>query len=124
MGGRGASSGLKKHLPNYKNAVIDMHGKLKNYLLNPQKSNGKAAFFNSIGYNMKNYKTLEKDIRAGLKKNNAIEYQKNEYGHTPYSVSMELGVNKKENVITAWQIDEGKNTARFITAYPRNGRKK
>ena len=37
MGGRGSSSGTKSHLPNYKNAVIDVHGKLKNYLLNPKK---------------------------------------------------------------------------------------
>lgn len=119
MGGRGSSSGTKSHLPNYKNAVIDVHGKLKNYLLNPKKSNGKADFFKSIGYNMKNHKTLEKDIRNGLKRNPATEYKTNKYGHTAYSVNMELGINKKSDVVTGWQIDKGDNKPRFITAYPK-----
>lgn len=119
MGGRGSASGKKAHLPNYKNAVIDTHGKFKNYLLNPTKSAGKADFFNSIGYNMRNYKTFERDIRSGLKNNPAIVYKTNKYGHTAYLVDMELGINKKKNVITGWQIDNGEKKPRFITAYPK-----
>lgn len=119
MGGRGSSSGMKSHLPNYKNAVIDVHGKFKNYLLNPDKSHGKADFFNSIGYNMKNSKTFERDIKNGLKSNPATVYKTNKYGHTAYSVDMELGINKKKDVTTAWQIDKGKKAPRFITAYPK-----
>ena len=122
MGGRGAASGLKKHLPNYKMAEIRRE-KLKNYLLNPQKSNGKAEFFRSIGYNMKNYKTLEKDIREGLKNNTAITYGKNKYGNTAYAVNMKIGIGNKKEVVTAWQIDNGKNNPRFITAYPMKERK-
>lgn len=122
MGGRGASSGLQKHLPNYRNAVIQRE-KLKNYLLNPQKSNGKADFFHSLGYTMKNYKTLERDIREGLKSNSATSYGKNKYGNTAYSVNMTLVIDNRRDVVTAWQVDSGKKNPRFITAYPAKERK-
>lgn len=119
MGGRGARSGGKYKLPNYQNVVI-RRNKLKNYLLNPNKSKGKADFFRSIGYNMKNWKLLESDIRKGLKNNSAIARIQNKYGNavSVYSVDMPLGVNKKAIVVTGWQIDAGTKVPRFITAYP------
>ncbi len=118
MGGRGTSSGTKR-LPNYKHAEI-ARNKLKNYLLNPSKSNGKAEFFRSLGYNMKNFRHLEADIREGLKTAPAVAKIENRYGHTvtAYSVTMPLGINKKTMVLTAWQRDEGSKIPRFITAYP------
>lgn len=119
MGGRGSSFKTMRHMPNYKNAEIQ-RDKLKNYILNPSKSNGKAAFFNSIGYNMKNYKRLEKDIRNGIANNPAVAKIENRYGHTvtAYEINMPLGINKSVIVLTAWQKDEGSKIPRFITAYP------
>lgn len=117
MGGRGSSSGMSSRLPNYKNAVIS-RDKLKNYILNPNKDPAKSKFFNSIGYNMKNYRQLEADIREGLSKNNAIEYKENKYGNKAFSVTMELGIGKKKQTVTGWQIDNGDNKPRFITARP------
>lgn len=116
MGGRGSKSGVINRLPNYKNAVIP-RDKLKNYLLNPNKDPGKSAFFNSLGYNLANYKRLESDIRKELEKNPAIQYAPNRYGHRAYSVYMNLGINKKESVLTGWQIDSGDNRPRLITAH-------
>lgn len=118
MGGRGAASKLNR-LPNYKHAEI-ARNKLKNYLLNPSKSPDKAKFFRSLGYNMRNFRRFEADIRDGLKTAPAYATVTNKYGHTvtAYSVSMPLGLNKKAIVLTAWQRDEGSSTPRFITAYP------
>ncbi len=118
MGGRGSGSGIKR-VANYKNAEI-ARNKLKNYLLNPNKSNGKHLFFNSLGYNMKNYKLLERDLRKGLANNHATATIQNKYGHsvTAYEVNMPLGINKKAIVLTAWQRDKGSKVPRFITAYP------
>lgn len=116
MGGRGKR--LPK-LPNYKNAEI-ARNKLKNYLLNPKKSNGKFAFFKSLGYNMKNFRRLERDIRSEISKNEAFMTITNRYGHEVkvYDVYVNIGLNKKAIVLTSWQTDHGTNIPRFITAYP------
>jgi len=120
MGGRGAKGKTIPRLPNYQRAVI-LNRKVKEYLLNPAKSGGKAALFNSLGYTMKNAECLKSDIRTGLKENKAVAYSKNRYGHTAYEVVMKLGVDKKASIITGWQIDKGDNVPRFITAYKSKG---
>lgn len=120
MGGRGAASGFVTRLPNYQRAEV-LGSKVKNYLLNPNKSNGKHLFFKSIGYNMKNSHRLEHDIRKGLKTNKALAFKRNKYGNAAYQVIMELGIGEKVSVLTAWQIDKGSNTPRFITAYKHRG---
>jgi hypothetical protein len=116
MGGRGAAFRTVARLPNYQRAKI-AKAKLKNYLLNPTKSNGKFEFFKALGYNMRNAGRLEADIRNGLKTSKAIAHVTNQYGHTAYQVDMQLGIGSKAEVITAWQIDRGDNVPRFITAY-------
>lgn len=122
MGGRGAASGAKggaKILPNARRAVI-ARDKLKNYLLNPNKNPDKAKFFRSLGYNMRNYRRFEADIREEIKTAPAVATITNKYGHTvtAYSVTMPLGINKKAMVVTGWQRDDGASAPRFITAYP------
>ena len=123
MGGRGASSGIINRLSNYKNAVISQR-KIGNYLLNPTKSNGKSSFFNEIGYNMKNAKRLEQDIRKGLENNKAMSYHEDKFGNKSFDVNIPLGIGKKVMVTTAWRIDKGSTAPRFITAYPRDKRRK
>lgn len=120
MGGRGASSGKRKRLPNYKNAIIPK-GKIGNYLLNPNNKNnqGKAELFNKLGYNMKNKKRLENDLLKGLKNNNAKLQKESKYNKR-YEVNMELGINKKIKIKTIWQID--KTNPKFITAVPKDRR--
>lgn len=120
MGGRGSASGFVSRLPNYKNAVV-LQRKVKNYILNPQKSNGKFAIFAALGYNMGNSKRLEADMREGLKHNKALRFSPNKYGNVAYEVVMELGITTRAKVVTAWQIDNGDNKPRFITAYKFKG---
>jgi len=117
MGGRGASSNLNKRLPNYKNAIISKN-KIGNYLLNPSNKNnqGKAQLFNSIGYNMKNKKQLGNDLRSGLRNNKAILQRSNQYGSI-YNVYMKLGINKKIEFKTIWEVN--KNKTKFVTALPK-----
>ncbi len=121
MGGRGA---YFKRLPNHRNAEI-ARNKLKNYLLNPKKSPGKAKFFRGLGYNMRNFRRFEADIREGLKNNPAHGEVTNKYGHTvtAYTVDMPLGINQTAMVLTSWQCDEGSKIPRFITAYPAKKKK-
>ncbi len=117
MGGRGSRSyTIVSRLPNFKNAVI-ARDKLKNYILNPSKSNGKSKFFNDLGYNMKNYKLLEAHIMQKLATNKALKYEKGKDGRISFQVNMALGVNRKEMVLTAWSIDAGSKIPRFVTAY-------
>ena len=117
MGGRGASSGISKRLPNYKNAIIPKD-KIGNYLLNPSNKNnqGKAKLFNNIGYNMQNKQRLKEDLLNGIKRNKAI-LQKENKGIKTYKVDIELGLNKKIQFKTVWQV-ENKET-KFITAMPK-----
>lgn len=118
MGSRGMESPSKR-LPNFKHAEI-ARNKLKNYLLNPSKDENKARFFRSLGYNMRNFRRLERDIREGLKTAPAVATVENKYGHTvtAYSVSMPLGIDRKALVLTAWQRDANSTIPRLITAYP------
>ena len=118
MGGRGQNYSITARLPNCQKAVFPRN-KFKNYILNPSKEKSKADFFKSIGYNMKNYKRLEHDIKSKLATNKALRYDTDEHGNTSYQVNMLLGVGShKRMVATAWIIRKGDNTPQFVTAYP------
>ncbi len=121
MGGRGAASGYTTRLPNRQRAIIT-GSKIKNYILDPVKSNGKYKYFNELGYTVKNADRLVLDIRKGLRENKAHKYEKNKYGNRAYEVVMTLGMRKKGKILTAWQIDKGSNIPRFITAYKYEGK--
>lgn len=110
--------GKTKHrLPNYKKAIIEKP-KLKNYLLNPNKSKGKEAFFNSLGYNMKNSDRMIVDIKSELGNNKARETRRNEYGIF-YAVDVNIGINRKTRVTTIWNVSKSSKSPNFITAYPK-----
>ena len=66
---------------------------------------------------MKNSERLEADIREGLTKYKAMQFEPNQYGTVAYQVVMELGIDKKKEILTAWQIDKGSTRPRLITAY-------
>lgn len=117
MGGRGANFRIIARLPSYEKAVIP-YGKIERYLLKPDKGGGKASFFHSLGYNMKNKKRFKIDILEQLRKNKALEYTKDEYGGVAYQVDMVLGINKKRMVKTGWYIGKGERFPRLVTAYP------
>lgn len=118
MGGRGQNYTIITRLPNHTKAKFPRN-KFKNYILNPSKSQSKADFFKRIGYNMKNYKRLQQDIKNKLATNKALKYDANDNGDTMYQVNMLLGIDgHKRMVATAWIVRKGDNTPQFVTAYP------
>lgn len=128
MGGRGANykiKGSKKSIA--KNAVI-VRRKLKDYLLNPAKSNGKYKIFNKLGYNMKNWKRLEMDLRQGLNKAVKEEQLKfirnNSHGESIYNAKVVLGFGKKKDeIVTGWFVKDKKGNLHFSTVIPKKGKK-
>jgi len=116
MGGRGQNYEIINRLKGYNKAKIT-NSKLGNYILNPTKSPGKSKYFFELGYNMKNAKRLQADIKEKLKNNKALHYGKNEFGDDIYQVNMLLGINKKSMTTTIWAIKPGKNYPEFVTAY-------
>lgn len=116
MGGRGQNYDIVNRLKNYKNARFPRN-KFKNYILNPSKDPDKAKFFNSLGYNMKNYEKLINDIKFKISKNKALKYETDKNGNTSYQVNMELGITKKAIVATGWIVRKGEDVPQFVTAY-------
>lgn len=55
----------------------------------------------------------------GLRENRAFVYTPNKRGDVSISVIMELGVTRKEEVVTAWAIEAGSKNPHLVTAYPR-----
>ena len=121
MGGRGAKIDLKRNKV-AKTAIIPRN-KFKNYLLNPTKSNGKHAVFADLGYNMGNWKRLEKDMRKELDKSvkngKLIRGEIDSFGGRRYRTEMTLGINKKRQIFTAWVVKDKTGVLHFVTAFPK-----
>lgn len=122
MGGRGAWSGVSSRMMGYRRAVIAC-GRVSNYLLNPSKSRGKAAFLKSLGYNMRNQARLQSDIRDGLKNNRARYTEPNKFGRIHFQVNMTIGIDKKAKVVTGWFMNKGDSVPRLSTIRPYHGKK-
>lgn len=120
MGGRGASSGLVHRVPNYSKATI-ADAKITKYCLDPSKAHYKE--FIDVGYSKDNPEQLKNDLLKGLSENEAESTFPNEHGNRSFTVYMKLGITKKRTFKAVWQIDEGTNYPRFVTAY-RNDKKR
>lgn len=117
MDGRGSYS-ITSRMPRYRHATI-VRAKIRDYLLSPKNPGGKAAYFKSLGYTTRNAGRFKKDLLKGLRENKAFVYTPNKRGDVSISVIMELGVTRKEEVVTAWAIEAGSRNPHFVTAYPR-----
>ncbi|HEO7922192.1 TPA: hypothetical protein VBN14_001776 [Streptococcus agalactiae] len=122
MGGRGQKFFLKGKGKKISKDAIIKRNKLKNYLLNPTKSNGKSAIFTDLGYNMSNWKRLEKDIRSGLlqaTKDDTLKLNRvNKKGEGIYNAEMSLGIGKKRKMVTGWIVKDTSGVLNFVTAFP------
>ncbi|HEO7923651.1 TPA: hypothetical protein VBN08_001210 [Streptococcus agalactiae] len=122
MGGRGQKFFLKGKGKNISKDALIKRNKLKNYLLNPTKSNGKSAIFTDLGYNMSNWKRLEKDIRSGLlqaAKDDTLKLNRvNKKGEGIYNAEMSLGIGKKRKMVTGWIVKDTSGVLNFVTAFP------
>lgn len=121
MGGRGATSGFVNRIPNAGKAVI-ADSKITKYLLEPAQKHYQE--FVSVGYSENDPEKLKSDLLEGLANNTAKVYETNAHGDTAYEVDMLLGVNRKAKFRTAWQIDRGSSSPRFITAHRIGGNRK
>ena len=122
MGGRGAWSHVTSRMRNYRGAIIRRE-RISDYLLNPSKSKGKAEWLRELGYNMKNQARLQADLRAGLRDNRARVSKPNRYGTVHFQVNMEIGVNKRETVVTGWFIKKGEKAPQLATVRPYKAKK-
>lgn len=121
--GKGASS-KARGLSNYRKATI-RKSKLADYALHPIKSKGKAKSFNDLGYNMKNIKLLEKDIKNALKGANIGSFRKSKTGTNLYNVTINLkGPNNKIGEFTSiWETTSTNKSPNLVSIYKKKKEK-
>lgn len=88
--------------------------KLAKYCLNPEKPHAKEFF--DVGYKQSDSDLLFSHIEDGYDYSKRRNNQKLEYGER-FEIPMLLGVTSKKMFNTGWQIDNGKNEPKFVTAY-------
>jgi len=95
--------------------------KLKDYLLSEDHIVGrtKAKFFRQYGYNESNIEVFEEALlkiaRIEIVRKEIISLHGRKY---IIDGVLKTPVNKDVIIRTVWIIDEGKDIARFVTAYP------
>ena len=114
MGGRGAESGLVSRVPNANNATI-ADSKITKYLLDPTKKHYQE--FVAVGYSENNPEILKNDLLKAAKESAAMAFEPNTHGNRTFHIDTMLGVTRKARFRTVWQIDTGKDSPRFITAF-------
>ena len=107
-------------LPNAEHALVPER-KVTHYLLNRAHPIGgaKANFFLHHGFTMEQWQLLAARLLHHALENEVVTSDENPHG-VRYAVDGPLitPVGKSLNVRTAWFIDHGSETPRFITAYP------
>lgn len=95
--------------------------KLLEYLLHPEKSQGKAHFFYSFGFTLEKRELLYDALIEHAQNLPVSETVASKYG-TKYIVVGGLGTpdgrNPRPIVHAVWIQDEGQKEVRFVTAYP------
>jgi hypothetical protein len=106
------------HLP--KKRRIDQ-AKLVEYLLHPEKGQGKADLFYNYGFTLLGWELLYEALLVHAETRGVIEMFASAYG-TKYIVSGGLGTpdgrNPQPIIQAVWIQDEGQEGVRFVTAYP------
>ena len=121
MGGRGSAGGFIAKIPRADKAHIP-DAKVVKYLLKPETKHYEE--FIAVGYSKNDPDRLKSDLLNGLQSNRAKVYEANKHGNTAYEVDMTLGITTKARFRTAWQIDKGSDSPRFVTAYRIGGKSK
>ena len=100
------------------NAIISER-KVKEYLLSYRKRNDKSKWLAKAGYDSKNWKKLQHDIRIQLLTRKAVLIQVNEYGDV-YEIKGKLnGPNGYSlQVRSIWMNESETEITKFITMYP------
>jgi hypothetical protein len=95
--------------------------KVTRYLLNPAHPAGgsKAAFFLRFGFTAVRWQQLAEALVLHAQHNQAVETEQTRHG-TRYAVDGPLSAPDGTvlNIRSAWYIDPGSDTPRFVTAHP------
>jgi hypothetical protein len=107
-------------LPHRVRAKVE-RAKVYDYLLNPEHRYGgsKAEFFLQLGFNRKNWKTLQQALCVHARSYPVVSMVETDFG--PQFViegSLQCPDGRQTLVRSVWQIDVGKIAPRLITSYP------
>ena len=107
-------------LPNAERAVIE-EVKIAGYLLNKEHRFGasKARFFAGFGFHIDQWEQLAQALREHGQRYEAVQTDETGFGPR-FTVEGELisPDGRHPTVRSVWQIDEGSDAPRLITAYP------
>lgn len=62
-------------------------------------------------------------MRDGLKKSRAQFSRPNRFGRVHFQVNMEIGISKKQMVVTGWYMNKDDEAPRLATVRPYRGKK-
>lgn len=107
-------------LPNAGEGVVPAE-KIIGYLLSfsHPDGRGKAQFFARFGFSVENWQVLASALLDHAARNEVARVENSSFG-TRYMVEgiMETPDGRKPVVRSAWFIEHGSRTPRFVTAYP------
>lgn len=94
-------------IPNAEQAII-APAKLRDYLLSPEESGGKAAFFARLGYTRANWERLAADLRQFHLTAEAEEVLPTDYGRKfVIGAPIDTPAGIRAEVLSVWMIDVG-----------------
>ncbi len=98
--------------------------KILDYLLNMEKSRGKAAFFMAMGFKASQWEVLARALKTQATLGNVSSIVESPYG-TRYTVDGPIETPNKRspmpNIRTVWIKEAGTEEQRLVTAYPLKG---
>jgi hypothetical protein len=100
----------------------DEREKIADYLLNPAHpdNGGKAAFFEKLGFRRHEWEVLAAALRVLAQTTEVRSHAESPHGQKYVIVGrIELLTGESALVQTIWIVDEGRDVARLVTAYPR-----
>src|SRR5437870_2684502 len=107
-------------LPNADLAIVEQ-AKVCDYLLNSQHRFGasKARFFAAFGFTLDVWERLAVALKVHGAENEVTKVKDTGFGPR-YEVEGELATpdGRRPRLRTVWQVDEGQNAPRLITAHP------
>ena len=111
---------MRLKLPDSQRADIERE-KITGYLLNPNHPDGgsKADFFSRFGFSRDDWQVLAEALISHGATHEVVETQRTRYG-VKYTVIGDIDApdGRSPQVKTVWQIDDGDDQPRLVTAHP------
>jgi hypothetical protein len=100
--------------------LVEKH-KILDYLLNTEKSRGKAAFFMAKGFDASEWEVLAQALKSQAVAGTVSKVVESPYG-TRYTVDGEIEIPDKRSpqprIRTVWIKEKSSSEWRLVTAYP------